>query len=447
MTTTPTVVQTVFAESSSAGGDITVTLTVTAGNVLHVWAAVDDANAPTPSSCSDNSGVNTYTLLDEVHETLHGNYVSQFRSNFGVAGGSTIVAVTFPNAPNDFRAICVQEINGALTVSDHKGNVQDTPGTGTDGVTTGTMSQVGPGLVTALSYHSTGAVNIPAAGTGFLSQGTGWTFGGGNTGARVEAVQFAGNKAATFTAGTDATHVTLGAIYQGSTAPPVLLQTTGNVILNNVTGAQTAHATSAFGTGHCVIFSAVSYDTPISSITLGGVSATRAVIQTSGTNSTEVWYAVMSGSPTDAIVVTPGGGGNYISYSVEEWSGLTASPLDQTTNNAAGTSASPSVTTPTLSQANELIYGVVFSQTSGVGPDVITNPSSPWSASFNESDGSSHQPGAGAYRTVSATTAVTATWTLNQSQAWIAVAATFKVADPAIDVSVYTLQFRESFLD
>lgn len=208
--TTPTYVQSGSNEDVSSGITLAVTLTgVVAGNTLHVWCVTDGSSSADPPACSSNVDGSFGSPLDDVHDTLHDNFVAHF-SKIGVNGGSTTVTITWPTA-TFFRGICVMEIANATTLIDHKANIQDTPGTSTDGVTSTSMTLVGTCLLVAVSYHTTTANNPPNAGTGFTSRGTMWP---SLSGARIESGAFgAGSQAATATAVINQTHVTLGAAY------------------------------------------------------------------------------------------------------------------------------------------------------------------------------------------------------------------------------------------
>lgn len=145
-----------------------------------------------------------------------------------------------------------------------------------------------------------------------------------------------------------------------------------------------------------------------------------------------IFYAKNAASGTTVVTLdcVNETGDNYITWSVEEWSGAdTTSPLDKTTtgeapNNGTGTSIS---STGALSQADEVAFALISSQfiwsfdTSPSGYTQIHEETGTVSLNLMCSQAS--------YQVVSATTALAPSWTHNTAgQGATAVLATFKQA-------------------
>lgn len=191
-----------------------------------------------------------------------------------------------------------------------------------------------------------------------------------------------------------------------------LIQTTGTVTLDSATGTVVVNMPSNFTAGNTAILCLATFLTTPTSITVNGVTKTSPVQQSVAAGSfniiSQIWEFpnVAGGAKNVSITV---GTGNFLALACEEWSGMPNPAFDV---GAAGTSAAthnPTATTPTLSQANEVVFAVFGDDTGAVSTN--TQPVG-WTSVFNEGDGGSHQAGAAASLTVAATTAVTATWTI-----------------------------------
>ena len=124
--------------------------------------------------------------------------------------------------------------------------------------------------------------------------------------------------------------------------------------------------------------------------------------------------------------------GVYGAFQIFEISGqATTTPQDQTGTNTANVvsgNTSYAVSTSTLSQANEIaIAALLYNPGSNTG----TNPGAPWNAGYFIQDSAGNTVNSGAvYQIVSATTALTSTWTFANPGATVqevaACIATFK---------------------
>lgn len=137
-----------------------------------------------------------------------------------VAGAATTVRFT-PNASQlRYSSLVVMEISGLTgTVVGSAAQHQDSPGTGTDGISsgnTGTLSAQPAFVVGVVQNELTNGT--PAVGTGYSSGGTGWDYGGGTAGGRWEykSVTSTSAVAATFTAAANNAHYTIVVAFEES---------------------------------------------------------------------------------------------------------------------------------------------------------------------------------------------------------------------------------------
>lgn len=200
--------QVVFAEDTSTGAvpalgtTVAATLTVSAGSALVVFVTHDTFNLPSgTTSIADNVNGSYPTHLQNVNDAVNAQrYILSAFLNSGA--GSVTVTATF-SGNTAFKAIQVVEVTGAKTTGSpdiSAGQLQATPGTGTDAVTTGNgTSTAQPALIVGASGNFAGNA-APAVGTGFTNGGTG-TLWGGSALVRVESkrVTATGAQAATFT--------------------------------------------------------------------------------------------------------------------------------------------------------------------------------------------------------------------------------------------------------
>jgi len=219
------------------------------------------------------------------------------------------------------------------------------------------------------------------------------------------------------------------AIVSGS-GSPALIQSASN------TGSATTITVtlpSPTVAGHCLIaYVAEQQGTTnptVSGITLGGAADHWAVAVTAVANAdvnTEIWSDRSCAGGQTAVVVSfnAGTGTNpgQVVY-VEEWSGLTTTPLDKTSG-ANGSSTTPSSgTTGTLTQANELVVGVI-GVSGGSTVTVGGAPVPPWTntAQINFTTNTALMAG---YQVVSSTAGQTYSGIVSIVAAWGACVATF----------------------
>lgn len=208
-----------------------------------------------------------------------------------------------------------------------------------------------------------------------------------------------------------------------------LVQTKTGSSASNSTAIGLALASNV-GVGDTIIvaFQQDSSTDLVSSVTSTGMSFSK-ITAASGTNSDgfaylSVWYAFNTPSattPTISINKTSAVSGEAVLF---HYSGLTtADPLDKTASATGSSTAPASGNTATLSQASEVVVGVVGSDFGG--------------ATYTVGSGYGHliQITANGFsemamedKQVAATTAVAAAFTLSSSSSWRCSALTFKIA-------------------
>lgn len=195
---TISIVQTV-ANYASGNSGITVSITCTAGNTLHVYGAWNTLPLnPTFSLTDDQNTAVPYCPLGSIDDGTQ-KLVHWYHEN--VAGGATTISLDLVEI-SDLIGIYVEEIHSdsPMGLVGRSANFQSSPGTGTDAVTSGAATLLNGSLLTCAVSFNTFLSTPPDAGTGFTSDATNPTWLGGP--ARQES--FVGNAgasaAATFTA-------------------------------------------------------------------------------------------------------------------------------------------------------------------------------------------------------------------------------------------------------
>lgn len=219
--------------SFSVGTTLSVTLNgVQTGSTL-VALYTNDTSASSTASAADNLNAGSYTPVETVNDTGNGQKTGMFYMPNSVSGN---VALTVTWSAGEFtKGIWLGEIRGAVkdssVLAGHNSQLQNTPGTSTDGLTSNTATPSGqPALVFGFSFHEVGGA--PSAGTGFSTGIVAWNSGQfSGLGARSESKRITSTSAvaATFTAGANNSHVTLMGIFLE--APPVTFNVqTGNLL-------------------------------------------------------------------------------------------------------------------------------------------------------------------------------------------------------------------------
>lgn len=172
---------------------------VTSGNKLYYFVQYQRGTQRTVTA---SRGSDTFTQAMSYWDAT-----GQWGMAWGVcespSTGTTPVTITF-DAAADNTAVYVVEASGlgSFVTGERNGAVQNAPGTGTDGTTTGNITpSTQPAMLLGICCNVS-ASNTPAAGTGFTSLTGVWNYGGGTPFARPEHIRLTSTSAvaATWTA-------------------------------------------------------------------------------------------------------------------------------------------------------------------------------------------------------------------------------------------------------
>lgn len=197
------------SNSNNGGTDVAVTLSaVASGNLLIGCAVFANGSGQAVSGVTDDKS-NTYTLGTAAVDVADAITVQAFWCG-NITNAPTIITVTVDGAANPLGAI-VEEWSGCFAAADpnddESANVQASPGTNTDAITSGTITTTVAGDLIWGACRKIGGVgiSIPGAGTGF-TQGTTAIL----TRTEYQTQAAAGATAATYTAIQDAPMITVG---------------------------------------------------------------------------------------------------------------------------------------------------------------------------------------------------------------------------------------------
>ncbi len=220
---TISVLQQVQAEN--AGGAVGgLAITTTASSALHIIITVGNGENMAATPLTNTGTALTYVLLDNLNDTVNNQRVVHYYAN-SVPAQTTTITPAFTGSPS-FTGIIIKEIGGTtgydVTANAHAGQVQATPGTGSNGVSSGNTPSLTtqPALVSGVTM-ATAAVSASTIGTGFTNDTTGniWQFGSGVNNATSESkrVTSTAAQAATFTASSNDTRLTVAAVFTENT--------------------------------------------------------------------------------------------------------------------------------------------------------------------------------------------------------------------------------------
>lgn len=215
-----TVSQTTSAADVNAGTNtatLAIALTgVVSGDILHFTCTWDNGNHPGATVTFSDLTNGNWTTLDTVLATGAGEVTAHgYVKN--TATGALAVTMTL-SGTNVYKCATIFELTGvAFTAPDkHAAQLQTAPGTGTDAVTSGTMTpSATPYVIIAASNGNDDTNTRVATGTGFTSLGTIYSITGHTPlGVAEWAHSSTSPKAGTFTANLATNnYVTLAAIY------------------------------------------------------------------------------------------------------------------------------------------------------------------------------------------------------------------------------------------
>lgn len=255
------VLQQVQNDSGGSGGSIGVAITCAANSSLHVAATVGGGFDMAAANPITNTGaaIAWSAELDNVNDPLNSQRVVHYKAD-GVPAQTTTITANFNNAGASFIGILVKEIGGTsgydAAASAHAGQQQVSPTTGTDATTSGNTPALTsqPALISGVAM-ATAAVATTAPGTGFTNDKTGtwWEFGLGANMAASESKRVTSTSAlaASFTAASNDSRITLAAVFLESVAgPTVNTQPQNATVYKGQTANFTVAATTSGGTLH-----------------------------------------------------------------------------------------------------------------------------------------------------------------------------------------------------
>jgi hypothetical protein len=166
----PTAVQSqTNSTGASAGASIAITFSsaVTSGNTVVGGVSWGTANNDL-TSVTDDKG-NTYNIVRTVSDSGNGQTQATFYLA-NITNAPTVITANFTNTPA-YRAITATELSGVATtpLDGQTGQLQSAPGTGTDAITSLTITPTQNGDYIYGVTFDTSTHNIPSAGTNFTS--------------------------------------------------------------------------------------------------------------------------------------------------------------------------------------------------------------------------------------------------------------------------------------
>lgn len=176
----------VDAVETSSDGTTTTSLaaasrSITAGDLLIHVTGYNAASATT-TSISDTAGNSWTRIGTELDQLGSQDWYSVFYA-IAASTTSTTITATF-GASVAFRAVMSARYSGISAFDIPSARSQQSPGTGTDAVTSNaTSNTANPALVFGFSIASTGT-GAPTQGTGFTSRGTAWSYDNGGAGTK-----------------------------------------------------------------------------------------------------------------------------------------------------------------------------------------------------------------------------------------------------------------------
>lgn len=202
-------------------------VTTSAGDTIVVIGTVAQVDLTASLSCSD--GTNTYSRKFASYDaTTTGNWVIFVAEN--VASGTFTPTISWDGSSRTNRGIYAIPVSGVKAASYQTGAIatQASPGTGTDGITTGNMTPTEQPACVIGAVLNGGSISTPSAGTGFTNIGTAWAFGTGTNLFRAEHLRITstGAVALTGTAASNVRHFSVAVILSETGAGAATLEQT-----------------------------------------------------------------------------------------------------------------------------------------------------------------------------------------------------------------------------
>lgn len=217
-------------------------------------------------------------------------------------------------------------------------------------------------------------------------------------------------------------------------ATPVNLS--GLLQVDGAGNSTTFNAGFTFTAGNDAVFTLSHYNgvnNRVSSITIGGTSASPRVRAASGPITTEIWDAFdISGGTSDVVVNFSAASDNFLSGGVAEYAAADGLAYDTgTSNTASGSSNAPSASTAASTSQNDTVVIATATIYDNASSATYSGPSG-WTEIYQETDFNSHVSGRGVCHAETTTGTKTATFGLEATHDWlVAIAAYTVTAAPA----------------
>lgn len=221
-------------DATAGATSIALAVTCSAGDCLHIavtHGASDTVSMAATPLTNTGSAITFSSALDNIDDTTNHQRIVHYYAN-NVPAQTTTITASFTGSAT-YRGIKIKRITGSsgydsVASAAHAGQIQVTPTTSTDAVSSGNTSALSaqPALISGFSI-ATAVARTTAVGTGFTNdQTTAWQFGSGINMSASESKRVTSTSAlaATFTAASNDSQSTVAAVFlETSVAGPTLL--------------------------------------------------------------------------------------------------------------------------------------------------------------------------------------------------------------------------------
>jgi hypothetical protein len=277
--------------ADASGVSLSVAATVADGEMLLVWVTYGKGTLIT-ASVSD--GVNEFTQIGStIHNTSNQQSCALFQCTSAV-GGTRDITFTLASSAL-YRAVGYLRYTGLSgTAQATVGQSQLTPGTGTDGVSSGSITPVSqPAALIGITFAPISGAATLTAGTGFTDRGDfAATLAAFNNTSRIEDKLLTGTAAtaATFTSSVNDAVITMAAVISVAAAgdyAPVITDVSADPVTDNT--ADINWTSTDAGPSVIEVGKTTSYELPSESLDAAAVISNVVVTVNSPTSVTIAW--------------------------------------------------------------------------------------------------------------------------------------------------------------
>lgn len=234
-------------------------ISLTAGDYIHIVVTHGMSDtvgmAATPLT-NTGTAITFSAALDNIEDTNNHQRLVHYYAAITTTQ-STVITAAF-NGSASYRHIKVKRITGASGYDTHAAQRQDTPGTATDGVSSGNTPALAaqPALISSVTT-ATAAARTTATGTAFTNnQSSAWQFGTGTNMSASESKRLTATTAtaATYTAASNDAQLTVAAVFtESATAPTLSAATPSGTLGTSTTATLGATTDTSSGTFYGVV--------------------------------------------------------------------------------------------------------------------------------------------------------------------------------------------------